>query len=1115
MTKPQVSGVIDYVRRLAADGGPRQASDRELLRRFVRERDAGAFEALVRGHGPLVWGVCRRALGRVHDAEDAFQATFLTLARKAGSIRGAGSLASWLHGVAYRTALQTRRSAARRREHEGRAAARTEHGPDWQAAWQEVQALLDDEIGRLPEALRAPFLLCHLEGLSRAEAAGRLGLTEAAVWARLARARGRLQQRLTRRGVSLAAVLAAAAVGEGLATAAPAPLVAATARASLSAAASASAAKATLSAMAVLALTVGVVAWGTWARQGREGEPRQRPRPDGAPEVRKDRDGEPLPDGAVNRFGTLRLRHGSFIHVARFTPDGKTLVSQGGDGVRTWDVATGRQRHFFPTRTSWGAPGLVSLSPDGRWLAGPGDAGLRLWDVVTGKLVRTVGTVPLERPEFSPDSRTLAARVGKFSKEIGLWDVASGSPLRRWAPDKETVACLVFTDGGKTLVTAGRPTCIVPGPDDQVMCFWDVRTGAERRRVPLGHTNPQTLVLSPDGKLLAGIGFGARGQERYVRAWDAASGKEVWQATATPKENLPGRSVYFTGLAFAPDGKSLYVGGVDATLLVLDPATGKEVRRVGRDIPGAEALAFAPDGKTLAANYASRIRLIDARDGAERFPEVGHSMMLNWGALTPDGRTAVTVEAYRIVLWDAATGRELRRIAGGDHYFLAARTVHPDGRALVTLELDQATSQLESLRVWDMSTGEAPRRINLPGKLAGYFPLLAISPDERTLAVGAAAGAVMLIDVRTGREVGTVKGDGEQISGLAFGPDGNTLVVCGADSVVRVRDVATGRKVREFSFPNGWGDGPVPVGAGSPAYVAAIPPDGSRIALGTQNRRIAVYDLATGDAVRTLDQLPDSAMAVALSPDGKALAWGGRADGTVRLVELSTGRLRQSFVGHRGWVSSLAFSAAGDRLLSCSADTTALLWDLTGRAQAGAAWGKPLTPAELSACWADLAAEDAGRAYRAVRRLAASPAEAAPFLSERLPPARAADEKQVARLLAALDGDDFRARETAARELEQLEEAASGQLRQALAGTASAEVRRRLRALLDRQERAWRAPTADQLRALRAVEALEAAGTAPARQALRRLAQGAAGARLTREAKESLDRLSKRTSAKP
>jgi RNA polymerase sigma factor (sigma-70 family) len=213
MATAQLRTVVRHIRNLAADPKRTEQTDGTLLRAFLSGNDPAAFETLLQRHGPMVLRVCLRTLGHVHDAEDALQATFLVLAQQAVSIRKKESLASWLHGVAYRMATHAKRAAARRRGHEARANPTPPRDPALIAAWQELQALLDDEIGSLPETLRAPFVLCCLENKSCAEAARQLDLTEGTVWKRLSRARKRLRDRLTRRGVALTTVLAAAAVG--------------------------------------------------------------------------------------------------------------------------------------------------------------------------------------------------------------------------------------------------------------------------------------------------------------------------------------------------------------------------------------------------------------------------------------------------------------------------------------------------------------------------------------------------------------------------------------------------------------------------------------------------------------------------------------------------------------------------------------------------------------------------------------------------------------------------------------------------------------------------------------------------------------------------------------
>jgi RNA polymerase sigma factor (sigma-70 family) len=219
MSAGRITRLFQFYRRARAPGAPREATDAQLLKRYLRHQDEQAFEALVRRHGPMVLSVCRRILGNQHDAEDAFQAVFLVLVRKAGAIRPRRLVGNWLYGVAVRTALEARKTAARRRSKE-RQYGETRPATGGDAMADELLTLLDEELSRLPDRYRAVLVACDLEARTRKEAADHLDCAEGTVASRLDRARKMLAKRLTRRGLTLTGVALAAALAAQAAPAA-------------------------------------------------------------------------------------------------------------------------------------------------------------------------------------------------------------------------------------------------------------------------------------------------------------------------------------------------------------------------------------------------------------------------------------------------------------------------------------------------------------------------------------------------------------------------------------------------------------------------------------------------------------------------------------------------------------------------------------------------------------------------------------------------------------------------------------------------------------------------------------------------------------------------------
>jgi RNA polymerase sigma factor (sigma-70 family) len=613
MATGQPHDVLEPFRRAALlqDGGG--MTDGQLLEYFLRHRDEAAFEALVRRHGPMVLGVCRRVLHHPQDAEDAFQATFLVLVRKAASLGRPELLGNWLYGVAYRTARDARAAAARRRARERQVSPMPEpEAPDASDVWRELRPLLDQELNGLPEKYRVAVVLCDLEGRTRRDVAGQLGIPVGTLSGRLTTARGLLARRLARRGLTLSGGALAAALAPGAASACvPAPLVATTVVAATAGAVSAPATalvEGVLKAMWVKKLkitTAALLAVGLLF---------------GSATVMVQY------DWGANAAGAPRILQldGRGRRVA-WSPDGKTLAvvtkvektflgiqyDRKGSAIQLWDAETGQLRQLLAEDAGGGlAFQQVVFSPDGKAIAATVSEEVilptmrqirqvvKVWDAKTLALKSTLGgDLQLHCVAFSPDGKLLAA--GDTSrKTVQLWDATTGTLQRTLATGPATPWSMAFSPDGKTLLVGGQK-----GDGSGTVSLWEVQTG-QMKSAREREKFVTAVAFSPDGKRVAASDGGD-----VVQVWGVEDGDAIVSLKGNPR--CP-RTV-----AFSADGQLLAVGGPDGKVRLWDVQTGALKETLKGHGAEVYSLAFSPDGATLASTSQDQtVRLWPIKRGA-------------------------------------------------------------------------------------------------------------------------------------------------------------------------------------------------------------------------------------------------------------------------------------------------------------------------------------------------------------------------------------------------------------------------------------------------------------------------------------------------------------------
>ena len=1074
-------------------------SDAALLARFIDKRDEAAFATIVERHGSLVVGVSRRMLGDSADADDAFQAVFLALVRNARRIRKGDSLAAWLYGAAYRVCQKVRRSRSRSRSLERKVARRNSTDPLTEISVREFLALLDDELARLPERLRLPLVLCLIGGLSHNEAAERLGCSPGSIKGRLERGREKLRRRLVARGVTLAAALSASAVGSTNAAVSPDLFARAIGVASGNAVPeavaklAAAAVRSSTSALRISAVVLLGVATSIAAAMGGSQQTEPKPAADQPDKPAKatahvDRFGDPLPEGALMRLGTVQFRVPYMIEVG-LRPNGELVAVDERLKMHVWPPDGKSPPKVTSIAGDKRSSGWFAVSPDARFVTTQvANNKVTVWDISGGNPVEYLSgeLQNCYKFQFSDKGEWLVVNDRSPQGKGRLWlcDIKA----KTWAElpfDGMYVESLSFSANGRMLVvTDGRGVSLI-------------ETATRKEKCHIGFPRPRiaSAAVSPDEKTLAvqPMTF-IHGPEPKVRFMSIPSGEEI--AFLKPP---PGMARW---IKFSNDGKTIFRGDQHG-IQQWDPVAGKIVREIPG--PATSPLIFSGDGRRLASHGDNAVVFWDVAKGHAVRPDLenaGHTQRVSGIAISPDGKLIATNAMYgEIRVWSADTGRLLYRVKSSPSGEESIAFL-PNSKSFIALADDFVTPT-----EFDAATGQELRRFAVPAEMATKERIreLRLSGDGKTLSTKSDTVIVsnksydVRWDVATGKPLERVEQLSQaRIPGLdPFGqsPDGRWRFEAG--NVNRVGTNESAQLIPTFECPYGTSR------FSADSRIVAMPRTpraGQKIDINRSS--MAVFEL---DSMSKIAEFPIGrtiGYGSAFSPDGRRLAVSSPEHITV--WDLATSKPVRRFAPP-AQTQTIAFTPDSRRMITGHNDSTAIVWDLSDTRRTD---GKTLSADELTRLWNSLAGDDVAKAFAATFELSDHPKPTIEFLRRQLKPSQAANAERVRKLAGSLDAKSFAEREKAEKELRVLGELAVPHLQAALKDNPSPEKKTRIDRLLAEAAK-FLLPPGERLRQVRAIAVLEHIGTDDARRLLKELAGGLPEARQTREAAEALGRLNR------